>query len=127
MKVMGWIALAAGALVSVLVAIHPEGLNAPAWIAYLAAGAFLLAGGSMLARAYRHAALAETFACMVLGAMLSVELWVAFGPGARECVSGFGAAVGESVCRTVFGAGSVLVAGILVLAVRRWLKHRSVG
>ncbi|GAB2524556.1 hypothetical protein [Lysobacter humi (ex Lee et al. 2017)] len=133
LKSAGAALLVLAALFSALVAFQPEGLKAPAWLAYLAAAILALAGTLALARAYGRHMLADGLACAVLGGMLLVGLWIALGPGPRQCVSripstgALVSAVSETTCRSAFGFGALLIAGMLALAVRGWLRHRSAG
>ena len=121
-------AVGAAVLIAVAVTLHPEALKAPAWVAYGAAMAFALAGASALARAFRRESLAYGLVCWLLAALFGLELWIAFGPGARQCVVRLNGVAGfpaEVACRSVFGLGALLVGAMLVLAVRGW--RRSEG
>ena len=128
LKLAGSAAIGAAVLIAVAVTMHPEGLKTPAWVAYLAATSFGLAGLSAWAGAYQRRSLAYGLVCWLLAAMFFIELWVAFGPGERLClatipgVAGFAAGSG---CRAAFGLGALLVGAILVLAVRAWRNVRS--
>lgn len=121
------------AVLTALITIHPAGLKVPAWVAYFACAVLGLAGLLALARAYGHHLLADGLACAVLGSMLITGLWIALGPGPRQCVSRIpstGAlisAVSETTCRSVFGFGAFVVAGMLFIAVRGCLHRRSAG
>lgn len=124
----GYGGIIAGVFAAAMVTLYPEGLHSPAWIAYLASGAFVLAGGAVLARSHRRARLAHALVMMILAVMLVVELWIALGPGARECsggVAGLSLMASERTCRTVFGLGAVLVTGMLGLAMRLWRRTAS--
>ena len=126
---MGLLGLAAGGLIALMVTLRPEGLTSPRWVVYLAASAFVLAGGTALARAYQRTTLAEACVCFLLGAMLLIELWITFAPG-PQCTGGFaglGFAASDMSCRVAFGLGSVVVAVMLVLAIRGWLRRRATG
>jgi hypothetical protein len=102
---------------------RPEKLNVPAWVAYSAAAAFLLAGAQLVATAIgsRMAKGWLSVACVV--AMWLPALWIAFGPGARTCVATFSFLETGAICRTVFGFSALLVAGIITLFVRHLLKR----
>lgn len=121
------------ASLAVLVKLHPAGLKAPAWVAYLAVAVLALAGALALSRAHGRHVIVDGFACVVLGGMLLTGLWGAFGPGPRQCVSRISSSsamawhVSENACRSAFGLGAFLVARMLVIAVRGWLHRRSVG
>ncbi|MGY3265593.1 hypothetical protein [Lysobacter sp. HA35] len=127
-RLFGVAIIAVGVFTAGMIALYPEGLNAPAWVAYLAATAFVVAGCAQLASAFNRPRLGETLALAIVGLMLLIELWVAAGSGARRClVSGIGASgVGSgSVCRGVFAASAVLLAAMLLIGLRGWWKRRS--
>jgi hypothetical protein len=129
-KLVSGAALAAGVFVAAMVTLNPEGLRAPAWVAYLAAALFALAGAVSLARTYQRPLIADGLVCVVLSGMLVVGLWVSLGPGPRQClgrISGTGVVASELACRSAFGVGALLVGGMLALAVRGWLRRRSAG
>lgn len=130
LKVAGGFALGAAVLIAVAITVHPDGLNAPAWVAYVAAVSFGLAGVSALAEAFRHTSLACGLACCLLCALLLIEFWVAFGPGARQCtirIPGLAAFPSDLGCRSAFGLGALVVGVMLVLAIRGWRNLRSEG
>jgi hypothetical protein len=130
LKVAGGFALGAAVLIAVAITVHPDGLNAPAWVAYVAAASFGLAGLSALAQAFRRISLAYGLVCWLLCALLLIELWIAFGPGARQCtirVPGLASLPADLGCRSVFGLGALLVGVMLVLAIRGWRSLRSEG
>ncbi|HVE88650.1 MAG TPA: hypothetical protein VNA44_03035 [Burkholderiaceae bacterium] len=117
----------AGLLTAAMITLHPEGLNVPAWVAYVACAAFVFAGLTIMADEF---ALGRMYAWLVIACVVSLLVpgaWVAFGPGARECsVSGpFLSGIGsELVCRGAFGLGAVIVAALLVWIVLRSLRQR---
>jgi hypothetical protein len=125
---MGIVMLLVGAFVASMVTLRPEGLKAPAWVAYLGAGVFVVAGATALARARQWSRLADGMVCVLLAAMLAIGLWVALGPGARRCVagvSGSGGTIPEVACRSAFGLGALVVGVMLAIAVRGWLRRRA--
>lgn len=100
---------------------HPEHLKAPEWIALLAAGIFGLAGLCMTAQALGRRVWARWLACVLLCAMAVVPSWIALGSGPRQCMlvsPGGPSAMAEIVCRGVFGAGALVLAALVVVAVR---------
>lgn len=128
----GAMALAAGVVVAVVVTAYPENLRAPAWVAYLASALAAAGGAISLARGFARPALADAFACLFLAGALAMELWIAIGPGPRHCLgrigaSGPGAAASELACRSAFGLGAVLVAAMLVMAIRGLLRRLRRG
>lgn len=114
---------------AILITIHPHGLKAPAWVAYLATGVLALAGGVALARAAGRPRLAEGLVACVLAGLLVTGVWITFGAGPRSCVRrlpGTGVVVSileEPTCRSIFGIGSGVVAGMLVFALRRCCRR----
>lgn len=118
--------LVLGAMLTALVALHPEGLKAPAWVVYVAAVVLACAGSSALARGYGRPSAADALICLVLAGMLAVSAWVALGSGARQCVAGAsGTAAPELACRSAFGAGALILGALLLVAVRGWLRRSS--
>jgi len=121
------IAIASGLTAGVLIRLHPEGLHAPAWVAYVAASAFVLAGLCLVAGAFAQAWLLRWLGIAVTLSLLAVSSWLAFGPGERTCsmsIPFFRALAPDALCRGAFGLGAILVALLLVLVVRRALwKH----
>ena len=130
MKLVGLAVLAIGGLLALEITLRPEALNAPRWVAYLAASVFALAGGSLIARGFKRASIAEGCVALLLCAFLLIGLWIALGPGARSCSGGLPGlaitATGAS-CRLAFGSGAIVVAVMLGLAVRGWLRRRAAG
>jgi len=114
--------IAAGLLVAGMVHGHPEGLRTPAWIAYVAGAAFVLAGACLASAALAIAWLQGWLVLGVVGCLFAVTAWIAFGPGARECSVSFGFLAGvapEALCRGAFGGGALLLAVVLALVLRR--------
>src|SRR6266404_591559 len=75
----------AGLLVAFMIHLHPEGLLVPAWVAYVAASTFVLAGLCVLAGALEINGLQEWLGIAVTLSLFVVSLWIAFGPGERAC------------------------------------------
>jgi len=102
------------------------GLQVPPPVGYLAAGAFIAAGATLLLQAYgaKRAQLITAF--LLVAALAGVGGWIGFGPGSRRCEGTglVGFLPGELVCRVVFGAGAVLTGLIAVLMVP-WLFRRE--
>jgi len=126
--IAGCISLAMGLFAGAMIHLHPESLKAPAWVAYAAAGAFILAGISLLAGALRATWLQRWLGVLICLCLFSISAWVAFGPGARECTMSLGfmsRAASEIVCRGAFGSGAVLVALLLGLGLHRAVRSNS--
>jgi hypothetical protein len=111
-----------GVLVVTLIYLHPEGLRVPAWVAYVAASAFVLAGLCLLALAIDMVWLQRLLGVAVALSLFVVSLWVAFGPGPRECsvsLSFVQGVAADTLCRGAFAIGAILVGLFIVLAIRR--------
>jgi hypothetical protein len=107
---------------------HPEGLRAPAWVAYVAASAFVLAGLCLLAGAVGNTSLQRWLGVAVTVSLFAVSVWVAFGPGQRECSISLPfvqSLAPDALCRGAFGVGAILVGLFLVLVLRRTIGNRS--
>lgn len=120
----GILAILAGAGIALLVYLHPAGLNVPAPVVYLAALAFVFAGGLLLAQAGRHRRLQAWLPVALLACMVAPAIWLAFG--GQRCVAGsaFGALQvfglgSELACRAGFGVASVVGLGMVAIAIRR--------
>lgn len=121
----GWGLLACGLAISALVHLHPQGLQAPAWIAHLAGGAFVLAGAIVLLRAAGRGQVADGLVCLLLVVFAGIGAWIALGPGAEQCVvrrGGIAAPASPTSCRVALGAGLVVVLAMLAYAARRWWR-----
>lgn len=114
--------IAVGVLVAVMVDLHPEGLRAPAWVAYAAAAAFVLAGACLASAALAIAWLQRWLVLGVVACLFAVTAWIAFGSGARECSVSFGFIAGlapDALCRSAFDVGALLLGIVLALVLRR--------
>jgi len=125
------VVVALGLLVAFMVDVHPESLRIPAWVAYVAASAFVFAGLCLLASAitmtYR---LQRWLGVAVTVSLFVVCAWVAFGPGQRECSVSLPfvkSITGDAICRGAFGIGAILMGLFLLLVLRRAFADRSVG
>jgi hypothetical protein len=108
--------IAAGLLAGALIHVQPAGLHVPAWVAYVAASAFVLAGLALVAGVAGVASLARWLGVAGTLSLFVVSAWVAFGPGEREC---------PILCRGAFGVGAILVGLFLVGVLRRTFAHGS--
>ena len=117
-----------GVLVVMLIYLHPEGLHVPAWVAYVAASAFVLAGLCILAMVIGMVWLQRLLGVAVALSLFVVSLWVAFGPGPRECsvsLSFVQGVAADALCRGAFAIGAILVGLFIVLAIYRIVSKRS--
>jgi hypothetical protein len=122
---IGALLIAVGAGISLAIHFHPQQLRAPAWVAYAAAGSFALVGAALIAGAYEAKKLVSWLGVLIVSALLVPFLWVALGPGARECGFSLGfisGAAPELLCRIGFGLGALLGLFILVLIIRQALQ-----
>ena len=120
--VIGGIAIALGGLAAAMIHTHPEGLRAPAWVAYAAVATFPLAGVALIAGAVGARRVVPWLGVLIACGLLIPGLWVALGPGGRECsfsLAFLGGTASELVCRTGFGVGALLCLVFLVLLVRQ--------
>jgi cytosine/uracil/thiamine/allantoin permease len=123
-------AVAVGLVVGSMIYLHPEGLRVPAWVAYVAATAFVFTGVCLLAGAAEINWLQRWLGIAVTLSLLVISLWIAFGPGERECsmsIPFLQTAVADGLCRGAFGIGALLVALLLGLLVRRVIWNSSEG
>ena len=123
--IMAVVALAAGMFTGLMIRAHPEGLSVPAWVASVAASAFVLAGLCLLAGAIEVIWLQRWLGIAVTLSLLVVGLWVAFGPGERECsmsIPFLQTVAPDLLCRGVFGVGSFLTGLFLGLVVHRAMR-----
>jgi hypothetical protein len=121
--------LAAGCM-AVLVQMHSEKLKAPAWVVFFALGLLGFAGICIIGQALRLNGLVRWLVCVLLGAMVAIPGWVAFGSGPRQCsVVSFGthSAASAVVCRSAFGAAAIVLAIMFAVAVRNALRSRHAG
>jgi hypothetical protein len=120
--VVGTIALAVGLGCAAAIYFHPQGLHAPAWVAYAAVSTFVLAGIALIAGAYGAKRLVQWLGGLIVAGLMTPALWIALGPGGRDCSFSVGflsGAASEFMCRGAFGAGALLCLVFLVLLVTR--------
>ncbi|MCA1733190.1 MAG: hypothetical protein LC732_06255 [Acidobacteria bacterium] len=128
-KEVGWVIAAIGVAISVAVSLYPEKPNVPAWVAHLAAGAFILGGLIVVFRSTGHSRAAQGLVCALLVVFACIGAWIASGSDG-ECTGGFaGLSFQPSAthCRVAFGAGALVVMAMLAFAVRDLLRSRSAG
>ena len=125
----GVLAVAIGAAVLLAVLFAPRGARAPAWVVYAAAGAFFLAGATLIAQGTGRRLLARWLPTLVIACLVAPAAWLAFGTGPRRCLVsawGFGSRLlgrhSDLLCRLAFGVGAVVGLLMLLLAVREALR-----
>ncbi len=124
-RVVGVFCCVVGALTALAIYARPERLHAPAWLAYMACAAFVLAGLVILAMESKHKALYRWAVAALLVAMAVPPNWIAFGPGERRCSAAIGFVrfiSGAVACRIAFAIGGVIVAAMAVWAIRMALR-----
>lgn len=125
---LGIVAILAGLGTAAGVHYRPEGLNAPAWVAYLACGVFVAGGASVLLRSAGRERLAAWVTFTIPVAFTVIAGWIAFGPGARSCTASMPfltTAAGDGTCRTVFGVSALLCAAMTALFARGLLRGEA--
>jgi hypothetical protein len=125
----GIAACAAGGALAVAAFLQPEKMNAPAWVVYAAALAFILAGALVVARARGYARLQAWLPVALLACLVAPPLWIGFGSGSRRCsIALLGNAVrllgvrSDLPCRIGFGFAAVVGIGLLALAIRQAVR-----
>lgn len=124
----GWVAIAFGMLVLIVMVRNPESFLVPAWVAYAAMSTFVSGGCALLLGEYE-----ATRKWVVLAGFLTViglmvpALWVAFSPGPATCSVWLpfgGAEASDWICRGGFGLFAALCLVYLVfLGLRFWHKR----
>lgn len=109
----GAIFVAVGAGMMIAMAVDRSGLQAPLWVAELAAFCFVLAGASVLANGRGWTRLARALGVGVVYCMAAIPVWIVFGDSSAGCtVSGTGLFAGEIGswvgCRAAFAVSAVL-------------------
>lgn len=131
----GAIFVAAGLGIMVMITVSPEGLNAPYWVAMVAAATFSFAGASIMAQAMGWDGFTRFFGLVTVFSLAMPGLWILFDPAEKACTGsiGFGgislgANSGDLVCRAVFGFGGgitlLFALGALFVYLRQLLRRR---
>jgi hypothetical protein len=110
-----------------LIFLQPQQLRVPAWVAYVAAATFPLAGVALIAGALGASRLVPWLGILLVAGLLVPGLWATFGSEPQECsiyVGNIGAEASDWVCRTGFGVGSVIGLAVLVLLIRHAVASR---
>ena len=124
----GWLFVLAGIGSGAMIYLHPERLNAPAWVAFVACGVFVFAGLVVILQAYGNTRMSSLFAFLILVCFTTLTTWIAFGPGPRTCtssVSGLITSSSESSglgCRIPFGIAAALCALITIAGLLHWIR-----
>lgn len=125
-RIVGSVAVGAGIATSAAVYLAPGGLNAPAWVAHLAASVFVFAGLALIAAELKRPRLRLMLVAAALTALGLVGASLAFAPG-RCSVSLplLRASAPNLACRFAFGAGALIVAGMIACLIRSRRSRRN--
>lgn len=131
---LGWLFVAVGVGTGLLIHHHPEGLNAPAWVAYLACATFAFAGLAVVLQAHGLAHYSGILAWLIVISFAVIGLWIGVGPGERTCsgsisVGGLGDTDTYSGlgCRIPFGIGGGICALLALAMVPSLWRHLKKG
>ena len=115
---IGALFVLAGIGIGLMVHLQPQGLRAPAWVAYAAALSFSLAGLSLLLQAFDLSRRLQGWVIVLLVACLLTPLvWIAVANPDGTCEAnllGVFLPAPQWVCRT--GIALMLLVGLLILA-----------
>lgn len=103
-------------------------LHVPPPVAFLVAAVFVAAALAMLARAGRRPQLVAWLAVLILLGFTMIGAWIALAGSAEHCrLSVGGETTGSSLgCRTAFGAGALINAGLTLWSIQlAWRSRRS--
>ncbi len=117
--VLGCAVAGLGMVVALLIHFHPERLRVPAWVAFVACAVFVIAGMAIALHAWLSPKAYARLMVLLLVLMTAVPAWIAFGPGPRRCTATIPGLAAESGCRAVFGLGTLILLGFVVVAFRQ--------
>ena len=125
--IWGLLCVLLSAVLAVLIFGRPQKLSAPAWVAYSAAAAFLIAGLLLVAGAANANRVQNWLAVVLLGFMVLPAMWIAFGAGPRQCTASLPipGLASDIVCRSVFGLGALIGLGVLMLYVAHAIRGQA--
>jgi hypothetical protein len=124
--VAGVAAIALGIVGAAAMYAHPQELRVPAWVGFSAMAAFIAAGCTLIASAREAKRLEAWLGVLTVLALVIPPIWIAIGPGPMNCTVSLPfltTAAADWMCRGAFGLGATLGLFILILAVRRALRH----
>lgn len=95
------------------------------WGAFTACFCFVVADLAVALHAFVSRRTYNWFMAVLLAAMAAIPIWIAFDfdLGKRQCTSNLAYLAGEFGYRAVFGVAALLLACMLVVAVRKHAKH----
>jgi hypothetical protein len=124
--VVGLAAAALGLVGAAAMYLRPEQLRVPAWVGFSAMAGFVGVGGALIASACEARKLEGWLGVLTVLGLLVPATWIAIGPGPMACsvsLPFFTTAAADWMCRRAFGLGALLGLIILILAVRRAVRH----
>lgn len=118
----GVVAILAGLSTASLIYLHPEQLLVPAWVAYSACMAFVIAGWALLAQADSGRQYYRWLVVALIGTMLVPALWATLGASSQTCSAAIVGVVfipSEMVCRVVWGVSAAILFILFFWSIRR--------
>jgi hypothetical protein len=104
---------------------QPEQLQIPMSVAMMACACFVFAGIAMALQA-RGFTWGYQFAIVcLLGCMTAIPAWIGFWPGESHCTSNMPLFGGQFGCRVAFGFSTLIMAPILLIAIKQLLGKRA--
>jgi hypothetical protein len=125
---IAFLLIAMGLFTIALVALYPEKLRVPAWVAYAPLATFPLAGTVILLQSCGARRIAGWLGLFLVIGLLVPGFWIAFGPGPMTCtvsLLGVSGAGSDWMCRIGFGIASLIGALVLAVVVARFLRARK--
>lgn len=123
----GWggLLIGIGALTAWSIRTHPAALRAPAWVAYCACAAFVIAGLAITLRAWVSRRAYAWLMVVLVAVMTAVPAWVALGDGVRQCRANVPFLRTETGCRLGFGVSALVMLGVCVAVVAAAVRTPS--
>lgn len=126
----GFIAIAAGGFILLMVHQDPSAVNGPVWVADAAASTFLFAGFSIVANGLGLPLVGKLCGLGCAYLLAAPGLWMLFDGEGASCsasiaIGGLSAASGAAsgLCRAVFGFGGLVTLGLALLFT--WVAFRK--
>ena len=126
----GLLFMAVGASMMVMMAVSQEGLNAPLWVAEVAAAAFFFAGVAICAQTLQWLMVQRLSALAIVYCLAVPGLWIMLGADNGSCsatTSFISREAGNLECRIVFGIGGLITLAIalsMTIAIMRMIWRR---
>ena len=128
----GFLFFAIGIAMGGWMAFDQAGLNAPLWVAEIAAASFSLAGASVMARSFGKERFAKALGIGVVYCLMVPGLWIALGSDGSGCSVSFGflggwvAGIAEALsCRVAFGIGGLITLAVAIALTYAALKPKQ--